>query len=324
MAKRKTKKRAKARNPDVRDSASAGFHAKSGPHRSWQYHWVRIGHEGWRMMVESPSGITYWPAQDSKGNIVRFDYHQPKKGMIPDAVLKRTKEIFLRGHEPYQEREKLLWAKDEAFIEGDTVEGKRLVQVIAQVDSVLKIPNPMPGVPGGGIAECIEEMSARPDVDDPGALCAWIAEQRGEFGHRSLPHIKRGGKKTSGKLRSVMRRATNQSNPCIGPVCVPLNPVRLAVPDEAAEFALKRWGRLSWRGPQDRDLTWKQFAKRIEATGDPGSEETAEAVRRRTGRVLDFAVPLNPRPRKKQSRKKNPDAKQRAKNVRSLVARALK
>ncbi len=67
--------------------------------------------------------------------------------------------------------------------------------------------NPMPGVPGGGISECIAEMSTRPDVDDAGALCAWIAQQRGEYGWRSLPRIKRGGKKTSKGLRSLMRKA---------------------------------------------------------------------------------------------------------------------
>ena len=67
--------------------------------------------------------------------------------------------------------------------------------------------NPMPGVPGGGISECIAEMSTRPDVDDPGALCASFAQQRGEYGWRSLPRIKRGGKKTSKGLRSLMRKA---------------------------------------------------------------------------------------------------------------------
>lgn len=70
--------------------------------------------------------------------------------------------------------------------------------------------NPMTGVPGGGISECIEEMSTRPDVDDPGALCAWIARERGEFGWRSLPHIKRGEKKSTARrkaLRSVMGKA---------------------------------------------------------------------------------------------------------------------
>ena len=69
--------------------------------------------------------------------------------------------------------------------------------------------NPMPGVPGGGITECIEEMSTRPDVDDPGALCAWIAQQRGEFGWRSLPRRpqKKKSKERRKVLGSIMRKA---------------------------------------------------------------------------------------------------------------------
>jgi len=44
----------------------------------------------------------------------------------------------------------------------------------------IAVQNPMKGVPGGSVAACIAEMSTRPSVDDPGALCAWIARQRGE------------------------------------------------------------------------------------------------------------------------------------------------
>ncbi len=226
------------------------------------------------------------------------------------------------------------------------------------LDPIIEM-NPMPGVPGGGIKECIEEMSTRPDVDDPGALCAWIAEQRGEYGWRSLPHIKRGAKKTSKEFRRVMRQASNpyvpkgwdyagrtadktgltlaeasqlspkmaaeiQAHCATVPGCEPskvrvrLNP---AQEDETAEYAVKRWGLLSFQTLEDRDLTWKQFARRIKSTGDPGAKETAKVISRRTGRVRDFAVKLNPRS-KKRSKKKS-SQKTRGISVRSLVARAL-
>lgn len=51
----------------------------------------------------------------------------------------------------------------------------------------LAVQNPMKGVPGGSVDACIAKMSTRPSVDDPGALCAWIARQRGE----TIPRRKR-------------------------------------------------------------------------------------------------------------------------------------
>lgn len=69
--------------------------------------------------------------------------------------------------------------------------------------------NPVSGVPGGGISECIEEMRTRPDVDDPGALCASIAQKRGEFGWRSLARRPQKKKSTERRktLRSIMGKA---------------------------------------------------------------------------------------------------------------------
>lgn len=70
-----------------------------------------------------------------------------------------------------------------------------------------------------------------------------------------------------------------------------------------AEFAVKRWGHLSYTGPEDLDITWPEFAARIEATGDPGSAETAAAVRDLPGLVREYAVFLdNPGQRKLKNR----------------------
>lgn len=62
--------------------------------------------------------------------------------------------------------------------------------------------NPMPGVPGGSISACIETMKKRKGVDDPGALCGWIARERGESRKR-----KKNGKAKKVSLRGVMSKA---------------------------------------------------------------------------------------------------------------------
>lgn len=100
---------------------------------------------------------------------------------------------------------------------------------------------------------------------------------------------------------------------------VRLNP---AQEDEVKEYALKRWGTLSWKGPKDREITWTEFAARIKAAGGPGAKETAKALRDMPGLVRDFALPMNPRGRK--GRKNPKDKRKRARNVRDLVAKALK
>lgn len=65
--------------------------------------------------------------------------------------------------------------------------------------------NPVSGVPGGSVRGCIERMSTRPDVDDPGALCAWIARQRGE----KVPFRGSSGASRRGpSLRGIMAKAT--------------------------------------------------------------------------------------------------------------------
>lgn len=62
--------------------------------------------------------------------------------------------------------------------------------------------NPMPGVPGGSISACIATMKKRKGVDDPGALCGWIARERGESRKR-----KKNGKNKKVSLRGVMFKA---------------------------------------------------------------------------------------------------------------------
>lgn len=66
-------------------------------------------------------------------------------------------------------------------------------------------PNPMPGVPGGSVEACITRMSMRPEVRDPGALCASIARSRGEW----TPKRKRKKMTASARERSkILSRAT--------------------------------------------------------------------------------------------------------------------
>ena len=120
-----------------------------------------------------------------------------------------------------------------------------------------------------------------------------------------------------------------ESNPCLP--CIGLNPigggfVEYGVDrpgDEIKEYALKRWGALSWRGKQDRDITWGEFAERIRSSGDPGAKKVADALSGMPGLVRGFPLPMNPR-KKTRKRSGKSDSKRRIKNVRDLVAKALK
>jgi hypothetical protein len=61
---------------------------------------------------------------------------------------------------------------------------------------------------------------------------------------------------------------------------------------EAADFAIRRWHELApW---QERDLTWSEFGRRIRATGDPGSRETAKTIETIPGYVKDWALTAEP------------------------------
>lgn len=60
---------------------------------------------------------------------------------------------------------------------------------------------------------------------------------------------------------------------------------------EHADFAIRRWKHLApW---QEDDLTWREFARRIRATGDPGSLETAEVIETIPGYVKDWAITVD-------------------------------
>lgn len=74
---------------------------------------------------------------------------------------------------------------------------------------LLAVDNPAEGVPGGSVGRCIARMESRPDVDDPGALCAWIARQRGENPRKRRGSSKgRAPSRRTPALRGIMAKAT--------------------------------------------------------------------------------------------------------------------
>ncbi len=52
---------------------------------------------------------------------------------------------------------------------------------IAHLKKMLRSKNPA-DIPGGNMSGCIAIMEARPDVDNAGALCNWLARRAGEYG----------------------------------------------------------------------------------------------------------------------------------------------
>lgn len=80
------------------------------------------------------------------------------------------------------------------------MESTRLAGHLAKI--CLTWRNPVPGLPGGTMSECIRRMEKRPDVESPGALCQWLAQRSGERLVRS-PTVR---KKMSPELRKIMRR----------------------------------------------------------------------------------------------------------------------
>lgn len=61
--------------------------------------------------------------------------------------------------------------------------------------------------PGGNMSACIAIMEARPDVDNAGALCNWLAQRAGEFGRgtRAPKKATKTQKQQRGLLRKAMR-----------------------------------------------------------------------------------------------------------------------
>lgn len=81
------------------------------------------------------------------------------------------------------------------------------------------------------------------------------------------------------------------------------NPTSWTTPEEAAEYALKRWGHAHYLSGRDsyrrdpRDDTWREFAAWIRKTGDPGADAAAAAIEHFPGLIIDFPVRLdNPGP----------------------------
>ena len=60
-------------------------------------------------------------------------------------------------------------------------------------------------IPGGNMSACIAIMEARPDVDNAGALCNWLAQKAGEFGRGSRAPKK--ATKTQAQQRGLLRKA---------------------------------------------------------------------------------------------------------------------
>lgn len=68
-------------------------------------------------------------------------------------------------------------------------------------------------------------------------------------------------------------------------------------PDEASEYAIKRWGHEYYLdvGPERaRRTTWAEFADWIRKTGDLDAQRAAAAVEGRSGLMQDFPVPVDP------------------------------
>lgn len=65
-------------------------------------------------------------------------------------------------------------------------------------------------------------------------------------------------------------------------------------PDEAAEYALKRWGHANYLAGAPNDQTWAEFAAFIRGTGDVGAEEAAAAIERLQGLPIDFPLRVEP------------------------------
>jgi GNAT superfamily N-acetyltransferase len=71
-------------------------------------------------------------------------------------------------------------------------------------------------------------------------------------------------------------------------------------PDEAAEYALHRWGYPHYLATRDiyrgtpSNPTWREFAIWIRQTREPGAEQIAQIIGDRPGRIQDFALPVEP------------------------------
>lgn len=65
-------------------------------------------------------------------------------------------------------------------------------------------------------------------------------------------------------------------------------------PDEAAEYALKRWGHANYLARAPRDQTWAEFAAFIRGTGDGGADAAAAAIEELPGLPIDFPIRVEP------------------------------
>ncbi len=71
-----------------------------------------------------------------------------------------------------------------------------------------RVPNPIPGMPGGSISACIKRMRFRRDVVNAGALCAYLAQHAGERGLTPTRAVRAITKKKSAAKRDVRAQRT--------------------------------------------------------------------------------------------------------------------
>lgn len=84
--------------------------------------------------------------------------------------------------------------------------GEEAVQVGGQAMKLLRrmlaSKNPA-DIPGGNMTECIRIMEARGDVRSPGALCNWLQQKAGGYGH--VPKGNGGTRKAKSDQRKALR-----------------------------------------------------------------------------------------------------------------------